>query len=336
MEDRVALNSFSEEDGMSCRMESLWYWLWLGMLACSWVGCAEEAAKPPTAAPPVSPAATTTGPPQSPEQNTTKVQPAAVPAIPKISMNADAGTTGSGAPGAAASSRDSAESRRELLAAMMPLQIMLGQWRGTTQRDVGDFKALDEPSWVWDFQSNKEQPEMVMMSSGSPYYREIRLTYLVDADKFRMTLRDAEDKVRTFEGAFSQQPEEFQGDDQKTHVKYKLELTQTDADSPRDQWQVTFNQQENHRYLLELAKRRGAAFQRFDTVATQRQGTSFAKSDAEYGERECIISGGLGTIQVSHKGKSYWVCCTGCKAAFEEDPESWIAEYEKKQAAKGI
>ncbi|MCA9081882.1 MAG: hypothetical protein KDA58_15080, partial [Planctomycetaceae bacterium] len=72
-------------------------------------------------------------------------------------------------------------------------------------------------------------------------------------------------------------------------------------------------------------------FLRFDTVATQREGTSFAKSDDDYGEKTCVISGGLGTMQVSHKGKSYWVCCTGCKAAFEEDPETWIAEFEAKQ-----
>lgn len=56
-------------------------------------------------------------------------------------------------------------------------------------------------------------------------------------------------------------------------------------------------------------------------------------NDEDYGEKECIISGGLGTIQVSYQGKSYWVCCTGCKAAFEEDPESWIAEYNAKKDA---
>ena len=36
---------------------------------------------------------------------------------------------------------------------------------------------------------------------------------------------------------------------------------------------------------------------------------------------------------VSYKGRDYWVCCSGCKAAFEEDPEKWIAraaERDKK------
>ena len=64
---------------------------------------------------------------------------------------------------------------------------------------------------------------------------------------------------------------------------------------------------------------------RFDTVAHQRQGTSFALDDTDYGEQACIITGGLGTSTVTYKGKTYWVCCSGCRAAFEEDPEKWIA-----------
>ncbi|MFN9042374.1 MAG: hypothetical protein ACK5YO_39160, partial [Planctomyces sp.] len=63
----------------------------------------------------------------------------------------------------------------------------------------------------------------------------------------------------------------------------------------------------------------------FDTVSTQRDGTSFALSDTDYAERTCIISEGLGTTEVTWKGRSYWVCCSGCKAAFDEDPETWIA-----------
>jgi len=228
------------------------------------------------------------------------------------------------------------EHRRQLLAAMMPLQVLLGQWHGTTQRQIGQFKAVDEPSWVWDFQTDKNQPALVMTSATSPYIRSARLTYLTERDIFQLQAVDPEGNSRVLEGTFSSPVEEFQGDDQKMHVKYKLELTQVEPAQQRDQWQIVFNQQENNRYLQEMAKKRGANYLRVDTVATQRQGTSFAKSDAGYGEKECLISGGLGTIQVSFQGKSYWVCCTGCKAAFEDDPASWIAEYNKKKSGKSM
>ena len=31
----------------------------------------------------------------------------------------------------------------------------------------------------------------------------------------------------------------------------------------------------------------------------------------------CLVTGGRGTIEVKHEGKSYWVCCSGCKELFE-------------------
>jgi len=250
--------------------------------------------------------------------------------IPTISLS-ESSASQSGAPSTKPAQKSAAQKRRDLLAAMKPLQVMLGQWRGTTQKPVGDFKGLTEPEWVWDFRTNRDEPSMVMTSKDSPYFREVRLTYLSENGEYQVTMTDPENKVRTFRGKFEEEVEEFQGDDQKMHLKYKLGLEQVDAESARDTWKLAFNQVDNHRYLVELSKKRGNNFIRFDTVANQRQGTSFGKSDEGYGERECIISGGLGTMQVSYQGKSYWVCCSGCKAAFEEDPESWIAEYKAKK-----
>ena len=49
---------------------------------------------------------------------------------------------------------------------------------------------------------------------------------------------------------------------------------------------------------------------------------------------ECIVTGGLGTMQVSFGGNTYYVCCTGCRDAFNDDPAKIIAEY-KARKAKG-
>jgi YHS domain-containing protein len=40
-----------------------------------------------------------------------------------------------------------------------------------------------------------------------------------------------------------------------------------------------------------------------------------------------VVTGGAGTISVTHKGQTYYVCCTGCQQAFEDDPEGVLAEY---------
>jgi len=91
---------------------------------------------------------------------------------------------------------------------------------------------------------------------------------------------------------------------------------------------VVFSQQENNRYLLEIYDKRGDNMLKVNTVANQREGTSFALNPDDYGDKKCVVSGGLGTSTVSHNGKTYYVCCSGCKAAFEEDPERWIAKFE--------
>ena len=35
-----------------------------------------------------------------------------------------------------------------------------------------------------------------------------------------------------------------------------------------------------------------------------------------------------------YKGKTYYVCCGGCRDAFKDDPETYIKEFEAKQPKK--
>ena len=39
-------------------------------------------------------------------------------------------------------------------------------------------------------------------------------------------------------------------------------------------------------------------------------------------------------MQVSYKGKTYHVCCSGCKDLFNENPEAILAEAAERQKAK--
>lgn len=69
-------------------------------------------------------------------------------------------------------------------------------------------------------------------------------------------------------------------------------------------------------------------------VGFQRQGTRLASGD---GGPECVVTGGKGTIAVEHQGKTYYVCCTGCRDAFLDDPAGIIAAWEmKRKAAKPV
>jgi len=237
------------------------------------------------------------------------------------------GTSGSNSKNAGAPDEQKFDN---VLEALKPLQIMLGEWGGTTFKKIGGFSSVETLDWVWDLQSNPAQPALVMQADKSRYYENARLTYLTDRQKYQLTLTNKDGEKKVYEGEFSVPLEKVPGDDDPNvmHSTYKLSLALVDPADEKKHAQIIFNQQNNDRYMFELYDLRGESYARTDTINTRRKGTSFAKSDSDYGSKTCVISGGLGTSQVSYQGKSYWVCCSGCRKAFEANPEKWIAKYE--------
>jgi len=151
-----------------------------------------------------------------------------------------------------------------------------------------------------------------------------------------MTTIDEEDVKRSFSGAFTVEPKDTPSEDGKTVERsFQLELTENSGAGRGTRYQYIFKQQHNNRYLVDVKRARGkAVFRLIDVIGSQREGVSFAKADDDYGDKTCIISGGLGTSTVSHKGKTYYVCCSGCKAAFDDEPERWIARLAEQKAEK--
>jgi hypothetical protein len=125
-------------------------------------------------------------------------------------------------------------------------------------------------------------------------------------------------------------------------VKYAGEIaedgsvtaTTADPQAPADAPQrVSLRVVANGDRLVMLLERRSAISDRFARVAEigyTRRGSEFGKGAAQ---PECVVTGGLGTIQVSYKGQMYYVCCAGCRDLFEQKPDEILTEYrERKQA----
>jgi len=223
------------------------------------------------------------------------------------------------------------------LAALQPFQILLGDWNWGTRKAFGDFsKTGEDLKWIWDFQSQPNQPALKGVSDGNPYFQKIWITWLPDDDKFQLTGKTPEGEVRVLQGTWTDggEPRE-ESDGKKIQHTHKLQLTQV-TPAEGDQYQITLSQLDNNQYLMVMARRpaAGKQFAQLDVVRQQRMGTSFAVPDSDNPGPKCIISGGLGTIQVQYKGKSYPVCCSGCAAAFKDDPEKWLAKLAEKEKVK--
>jgi hypothetical protein len=217
----------------------------------------------------------------------------------------------------------------DVINGLRPLQIVLGKWNGVVDRA----SSSEVHEWIWDFRSDKQFPSLVLTAPEGNFFNRASITFDPRVNKYKMTTVDEEEVTRHYEGKFTADPEDVpEGDGKTVHRTFKLQLTEIPNPDRNTRWQYVFNQQKNNRYLIEVYRAKGKSdYRRIDTIGTQRDGTSLARSDEDYGDRTCVISQGLGTSQVSFKGKSYWVCCSGCAAAFNDDPETWIARFEEKQ-----
>lgn len=304
------------------------------MSSCLFAGCSGDAESEPESG--ASPAEVTTSVESSPvagETDDTEAPPATVTYRP-IQLGGTPGTetTDSVGTGASAVVSTAPPKFEEVVAALKPIQIMLGKWQGL----IRNASKTEVHDWVWDLKSDPVFPALVLSVPDGEFFASARITYDPRIDKYLMTTVDVEGGKRSFSGAFTEPPEDVPSEDGKTVERtFQLELTEDDGPGPGPRFQYVFKQQHNNRYLVDVNRARGkAAFRQFDVIGSQRDGVSFAKADDDYGDRTCIISGGLGTSTVSYKGKTYYVCCSGCKAAFDDEPERWIARLEEQKAEK--
>jgi len=213
------------------------------------------------------------------------------------------------------------------LAQLQPFQVLLGNWRWVTQKKFGDFpKTGDDVRWAWNFQILAGHPALVTRSEDHPYFRELALLSLAD-DRFEARLQLADNTTRVLRGTWLEGHAPREVPDGKILQRtFKLGLEQVHP-TTGDQWQMTLALLDNDQYLVELKRRSSATAtpQSLDTVRQQRIGTSFAVAESDNPGPKCIVSGGLGTMTVSFDGKNYPVCCSGCAAAFNEDPQRWLS-----------
>jgi hypothetical protein len=205
--------------------------------------------------------------------------------------------------------------------ALKELQEFIGAWKGNGGPDKPrpgprDPVWSENVNWSWRFKS--EDAWLAMNVKNGKLFKSGELHYLPKKKLYQLTAIDKSDKKAVFEGKIDREV-------------LKLERVNPDTKATE---QITMNTAaEGDRFIYRVAhKNEGTTVWRKDyLVACTREGVSLGKVDKK---NECVVSGGLGTITVSYKGETYYVCCSGCAEAFKEDPEKYIKEYKAKKAGK--
>jgi hypothetical protein len=208
------------------------------------------------------------------------------------------------------------------------LQALVGSWRGVAQPIRGSAKDswTEQADWSWDFSLGP--PALTATLPQGKYFSRFRLTAGKNDGEYHLA-------ATTPKG---QQPQAFTGrfDDQNQLVFVADKSTDQRADQitgdlPR---RLTFRFTAGGDRLLLLMEKQGPAndsFARLAEIGFTRAGSGFGNIAQG---RECILTGGLGSIEVTHNGKTYYVCCTGCRDYFNANPDQVLAEYTAKKNAK--
>lgn len=207
--------------------------------------------------------------------------------------------------------------------ALQPFNVLVGSWKGSgmpegtkEERVAGAWE--ETVAWEWKFKDKDAWLE-VTFTKGK-YFTKGELRYTPDKDakepRFTLRLTGADKAASAYVGGL-------------TDKDKVLTLTRTDGPASEEQ-RLVFSLLHHNRHLYRFETRPAnttVAFTRKYQVGATKEGVAFA--DVPKGP-ECIVSGGLGTMRVTYKGKDYYVCCSGCRDEFRENPEKYIKEAEAK------
>jgi YHS domain-containing protein len=209
--------------------------------------------------------------------------------------------------------------RRSDQAALKPFASLVGEWRGTGQPQRGSSRGAWTEAGGWAWKLTPDSAALELTVAKGKLLRSATLRPGKGQHEFILDAVLADGSKRSFPGTYTEK---------KPLV---LAAIGPEGDGPR---RVVLTPLHDTRFLLlfEGKSDEGSGFRRLAEVGYTRQGVAFAAS-GEAGPL-CIVTEGRGTTQVSYKGKTYWVCCSGCKDLFNENPEAVLAEAAERQKAK--
>ncbi len=197
--------------------------------------------------------------------------------------------------------------------ALQPLNGLIATWKGTGYPDgTRDERAkgfwVEKIEWSWLFQ--KDDARLKMTIADGKHFRSGELRYLVKPQEYELRLVGVDKSEQVYRG-------------QLTAGKQKEQMLVLERTTETEIHQLTFTLLHSNRYLYQLATKPKDAknFTRVYQVGATKEGEPFAEANKG---PECIVSGGRGTMSVSFQGKTYYVCCSGCKDEFNADPEKYI------------
>lgn len=199
--------------------------------------------------------------------------------------------------------------------ALAELGEFVGEWKSNGEMSEGKKSLWKETTaWGWKFGKDGEA-WLAIESKDSKLFTNGALKYVPAKKVYQLTATDKAGTELVYEGKL---------------VKGKLELTRADKATGDVHKLTVHTLADGARMIVQQqvqAKGKGLFSDQFKTAGTK-EGESFAGGGKK---NECVVTGGLGTMQVSYNGKTYFVCCSGCREEFNLNPKKYVDEFEKNK-----
>jgi YHS domain-containing protein len=201
--------------------------------------------------------------------------------------------------------------------ALSKFNSLIGSWRGTAQPRRGSATGSwrESAEWAWDF--SQPTPAIRYVVTDGQLLKSARITYDSAGRVYRARVERTNGSTAEYSG------------------KFKDDVLVLDTRPSKGELQrITITPLNEKRTIVLFERKRGTASSttRIAEVGYTREGTRLAVEGGD--GPECVVTGGKGTIAINYKGQTYYVCCSGCKQAFNENPEKILAEYRQRVEAR--
>lgn len=195
--------------------------------------------------------------------------------------------------------------------ALQEVQDFIGLWKleGTQKVGAKTDAWKEDVRWGWKFKDGDAWITVEFAEGKGKYFKSGELRYDLAKKKYLLTLAPADKGAdQVFEGELARGALKAERKDAKTGDVYR----------------VTMNTlAEGVRFAFKYEKQDGGKglFSNVYALNGNKDGESLAGAGKK--APECVVSGGAANIAVSYNGKTYYVCCSGCRDEFNANPKKY-------------
>ncbi len=189
----------------------------------------------------------------------------------------------------------------------------VGTWNGAGDGKPAGTKLLWRQTVTWGWKFTGTDPALKLEIKDAKGLAAGTLTFQPKEKTYTLKGTDADGSEWTYVGKLDRGRLTLDGKDAATGDVRRLTF-RTVADGVRLIQTVE-----------DQPKGRGPFTKRYEVGATK-DGESFAGSGPK---KECIVTGGTGSMTVSYMGVTYYVCCSGCRDEFNAEPKKYVDAYLK-------